>query len=449
MNSPGFPGNVPRSHKYLLPIRYLLVLWLLALSAVAFLDRTNISVAGLQIGREFGIDNAHLGWVFSAFLLGYAAFQIPGGVLVDRFGPRRILTLSVLWWGVFTALTAVVPSGIPGALAALVLTRFLLGAGEATMYPATNQFVERWFPVGERGRANGIIFGGVGLGSSFAPPLVTALILKFGWRASFWICGAIGIVAGLIWYVVARDSPERHPAVSSGELTTILSQREDRPRPSPPIPSRSGDHSADKHRIPWARILRSREVFGLTISYFSFGYIAWIFFSWFYIYLVQVRRLNLRTTALYSMLPFIAMALGSVGGGVVSDWIARRYSARAGRCYFPAAALAVTALLLILGAHAAEAHTATIVLAFGAGALYLSQSCFWSVSADFGGEHAGVVSGMMNTGCQIGGAVTASLTPLIAAHVGWNASFLTAAALGIIGGLAWLMVNPRRRLAAS
>src|ERR1035441_905747 len=129
-----------------LPIRYLLVVWLGVLSAVAYLDRTNISVAGIQIGREFAISNTRLGWVFSAFLIGYASFQIPAGLLARRFGPRRVLAVGGVWWGIFTALTALVPPRIGGAVLLLIVVRFALGAGEATMYPSTSQFVERWFP---------------------------------------------------------------------------------------------------------------------------------------------------------------------------------------------------------------------------------------------------------------------------------------------------------------
>src|SRR5580658_7538690 len=161
-----------------LPVRYLLVVWILILGAIAFLDRTNIAIAGVQIGRDFQIDNTHLGWVFSAFLVGYAAFQIPGGVLARRFGPRRVLALGLVWWGAFTALTALVSPHVAGALYVLLLIRFTLGAGEAILYPCANQFVERWFPIPERGKANGIIFGGSGLGSAVAPPLITAIILR-------------------------------------------------------------------------------------------------------------------------------------------------------------------------------------------------------------------------------------------------------------------------------
>src|SRR5258708_10620425 len=191
-------NNLPRQSPSALPIRYLLVIWLFVLSAVAYLDRTNISIAGIQIGKEFAIDNTHLGWVFSAFLIGYAAFQVPAGLLVHKFGTRLVLTFAVLWWGIFTVLTTLVPPKMSGSILALVLVRFALCSGEATIYPATSQFVERWFPMRERGKANGIIFGGVGVGSGLTPPLVTAIILHYGWRAPFWFHPLVGVIAGTL-----------------------------------------------------------------------------------------------------------------------------------------------------------------------------------------------------------------------------------------------------------
>jgi ACS family glucarate transporter-like MFS transporter len=427
-----------------LPIRYLLVAWIMVLSAVAFMDRTNIAIAGIHLREEFRIDNVHLGWISSAFLIGYACFQIPGGVLARRFGSRRLLAISVMWWGLFIALTAFAPPFVPGALFLLVAIRFSLGAGEAVMFPAANQFVERWFPIAERGKANGIIFAGVGLGAGLSPPLLTAIILAHGWRASFRFCATLGIVAGVVWYLAARNTPEEHPLVRSGELEHIVNGRGDLKRKAVTTDGRP----ESKASAPWGTICRSKEVLAVTFSYFTYGYVAWIFFSWFYIYLAQVRGLNLKTSALYSMLPFIAMTVGSLSGGVASDWLARNYSARAGRCFLPACALGFTAVLLLVGSRAHNAGVASIVLACGAGALYVSQSCFWSVTADYAGQHAGVVSGAMNMGGQVGGAATASLTPLIASHFGWEASFLTAAMLATVGALAWLIVNPDTRLAA-
>jgi ACS family glucarate transporter-like MFS transporter len=168
---------------------------------------------------------------------------------------------------------------------------------------------------------------------------------------------------------------------------------------------------------------------------------------WFYNYLAQARGLNLKTSAVYSMLPFIAMTVGCLLGGSVCDWITGRFGLRPGRCYVPAVAMGFTAIFLVLGSRAQGAAVAVITLACGAGALYLAQSSFWSVAADLAGEHVGVVASMMNMFGQIGGACTATLTPLIAARVGWEWSFVAAAALALLGSILWMVLDPRRGLA--
>jgi MFS transporter, ACS family, glucarate transporter len=418
-------------------VRWLLIFWLFVLSAVAFLDRVNISVAGGSLAQAYHLSNVQLGWVFSAFLIGYAVFQTPGGRLADRLGPRRVLAGGVAWWGVFTALTALVPSGIAHGLLLLVSIRFLLGAGEAVMYPASNQFVARWIPAKERGIANGWIFAGVGAGAGLSPPLVTYVMLHYGWRSSFWLCAAIGVIAGLVWFIIARDSPQEHSGVSPSELALIKQGI-----------LTSEAESKDRPLIPWMNILKSRDVLAVTVSYFTFGYVAWIFFSWFYLYLAQVRNLNLKASAFYAMLPFLAMAAGCAIGGVISDWLTQKYNPRVGRCYFAAIVVAIAGVFLILGAETSGARLASVVLAGGAGALYLAQSSFWSVTADLAESSSGSVSGFMNMGAQIGGALTASLTPAIANRFGWTASFITAAALCALGAVAWTVVDPQRKISA-
>jgi len=411
-----------------------LIFLLFILSSIAFLDRTNISVAGVQMRAEYGLDQIHLGWVFSAFLIGYAAFQVPAGWLAGRIGPRRVLALGVVWWGVFTALTAMVSPALGATLPQLILVRFLLGAGEAVVYPAGNQFVARWIPIQERGKANGWIFAGVGMGSGLTPPLVTAIILWGGWRASFFACAILGMLAGGLWYLMARDRPEDHPGVSAGELAHI--------RGGLPRAAEGGRHPA----TPWGRILSNRNVWGLFVSYFAFGYVVWLFFSWFFIYLAEARQVDLKSSALYSMLPFIAMTICCLAGGVANDAIARRRGLFWGRCGIAIVAFLLTAAFLVAGSIVANTAMAVLILAGGAGATYLAQSSFWSVTADFAGPHTGVVSGFMNMGCQIGGAITASLTPWIAARFGWMAAFDTAAALALVGAIAWLLVDPAKPL---
>src|SRR3984957_13258538 len=284
---PSSPMNVAGSSR----VRWLLVFWLFVLSAVSYLDRVNISIASGSIADAYQLSDVQLGKVFSAMLVGYALFQTVGGRLADRFGPRRVLAWGVAWWGVFTALTAMVPSRIAGALLIFVVIRFLLGAGEAVIYPSANQFVARWIPISERGIANGWIFAGVGAGAGLSPLIITYIMVHYGWRSSFWVCSIIGFAAGAVWFLAARDTPGEHPGVSQAELALIrsgltrgeLSQGE--PKNSP------------KELAPWARVVRSKEVWAITLSYFCYGYVAWIFFAWFFRYLAKVRGLDLKASA--------------------------------------------------------------------------------------------------------------------------------------------------------
>ncbi len=423
-------------------VRWFLVFWLFVLSAVSYLDRVNISIAGGSIVDAYHLTDVQLGKVFSALVAGYALFQTIGGHLADRYGPRRVLTGGVVWWGIFTALTALVPAGAGNALLLFVAVRFLLGAGEAVIYPAANQFVARWIPVRERGIANGWIFAGVGAGAGLSPPLITYLMVHYGWRSSFWVCSLLGLLAGAVWYVAARDTPAEHPRVSATELATIQSGLS----LETPALETSGS-AAQRTLVPWKRVLRSREVWAVTVSYFCYGYVAWIFFSWFYRYLAKVRGLDLKSSAFYSMLPFLAMLVCCLLGGTINDRLTKSHGARLGRCGVAAVSMTLAAIFIACGSQVRGARLASVVLAGGAGALYLSQSSFWSVTADIAGSSSGSVSGFMNMGGQIGGTVTGSLTPWIAARYGWTASFLVAAALCTLGAASWLFVNPLNSLA--
>jgi len=414
-----------------MPIRWLLIFWMFTISAISFLDRVNVSIASRFIQQEFHISDLQLGPVFSSFLVGYALFQAPAGRLADRFGPRLILMLGTIWWGVFTALTALVPAGIPSVLLVLLLVRFSLGTGEAVMFPASNRLVANWIPSQERGLANGFIFAGVGVGAGITPPLVTYIMLHHGWRASFWFSAFLGLLAGAVWFWIARDRPENHPWVTSQEIACI-----EKGLPEPPSELVIGK------ALPWRTIFASKDVLAISFSYFAYGYAAWIFFAWFFKYLSDVRGLDLKSSSYYSMLPFLAMATCSPLGGRISDVLTRRFGKRIGRCGIAVAGIALAALFIALGTQVENARLASVVLAGGAGALYLSQSSFWSVTADMAGASAGSVSGIMNMGGQIGGIVTASLTPLIAHQFSWTASFLVAAGLCAAGALAWLVVDP-------
>ena len=417
-------------------VRWFLVFLLFILSAVSYLDRVNISIAGGSIAESYHLSDVQLGKVFSAMLVGYALFQTVGGRLADRFGPRRVLAAGVMWWGIFTALTAMVPANIAGALLLFVGVRFLLGAGEAVIYPSANQFIARWIPTTERGIANGWIFAGVGAGAGLTPLLITYIMVHYGWRSSFWVCSIIGFAAGAVWFLSARDTPAEHPGVSASELTLIRSGLTQ--------PSLKNDSKA---LLPWRRVMQSKEVWAVTLSYFCYGYVAWIFFSWFYRYLAKVRGLDLKASAFYTMLPFLAMLVCCLLGGAINDRLTKWQGPRVGRCGLAAFAIVLAGIFIAFGSQVQSARLASVVLAGGAGALYLSQSSFWSVTADIAGASSGSVSGFMNMGNQVGAALTASLTPWIASHFGWTTSFLVAAALCLLGAASWLVVDPSRQLA--
>jgi ACS family glucarate transporter-like MFS transporter len=423
-------------------LRWVLIVYVFTISAISYLDRVNISIAGSAVQKDFGLTDVQLGYVFSAFVLAYALFQAPGGRLADIFGPRLVITLGVAWWSVFTALTAMVPVGsslVPAgsamALGLLIAVRFLLGAGEAVVYPASNRLVARWIPTTERGIANGLIFAGVGAGAGVTPPLITYILINYGWHVSFYVCALIGAGAAIGWHILARDDPQGHPFIDRREVEQIEAG----------IPAAA--HAARTRKaLPWGTILGSKDVWFMTLSYFAYGYSAWIFFTWFFRYLNEVRGLDLKSSALYSMLPFIGMAVGSPIGGWIADILTKRHGARIGRCGVGAVSMAGAAVFIALATQVESARLASFVLACGIGIQYLCQSCYWAVTADVAGDSAGSVSGFMNMGAQVGGAITATLTPMIAASFGWTASFLTSAGLCAVGALLWLLLNPDTRL---
>ena len=258
------------------------------------------------MAREYNLSNQQLGWVSlpSSWATCSSSTERKGCGSVRRATDAD--TRSDLVGG--TQLAHAAPLAAAFALPLLLIVRFVLGAGEAVMYPASNRVVAKWIPVSERGIANGLIFMGVGVGAGITPPLVTSVMLRYGWRASFIACGLIGILAGAVWWLIARDSPDAHRSVSASEREHIRAG----------IPA-----STSAPPLSWRQIGASRNVWLLTISYFCYGYSAYIFFTWFFIYLSTVRGMQLKESALYAMLPFIAMAIGSVLGGCLNDRLSK------------------------------------------------------------------------------------------------------------------------------
>jgi len=417
-------------------VRWMMVGLIFLVAAVSYLDRTNISIAAPALKLDLGISDVQLGTIFTAFVLGYALTQPIAGRLADRFGAYRVIALGIVWWSVITAITGLISATFAGAFALMVGIRLLLGIGESVIFPASNRLVANWVPSSERGLANGLIFAGVGFGAGVAPPLVTVIMAEHGWRAAFYASSAIGIVALAIWLLLARERPDTHPFVKPEERAYIEAGRG----------IASEGVASEARMLSWGAILASRQIRLLTLSYFCFGYVAYIFFTWFFTYLSSVRGLDLKSSGIYGMLPFIAMAIASSLGGYASDKLTARFGKRIGRCMPAAIGMALAGLFVALATQVADARLAAVVLALGSGSLYLSQSAFWTLSADLGKSSAGSVSGVMNMGNQIGGATVAQVTPIIAAGFGWNGSFLAAAIAAIVGAVTWLLIDPNATL---
>ena len=349
---------------------------------------------------------------------------------MDRLGPRLVLGFGALWWATFTALTASFPAGFAGAFLLMWSVRFCLGSGESVVFPASNRWVANWIPSAERGLANGLVFAGVGAGSAFAPPLIRYTVAHIGWRVGFWGCGVVGLLAAAAWYWMARDNPDQHSWLNEAERKWIRQG----------IPQQGGALNLPK--LSWGTMLRSKDVWALTISYFCFGYTPGIFFTWFFIYLTRERGVNLQAASYYTMLPFLAMSVGSAVGGWIADIVCKRFGRWWGRCGVAALGMLGAAIFLAAALRVSTAGAASVIMAACAGSLYLGQSAYWALSADFGKGSAGSLSGFMNMGAQLGIAFTAIATPLIAARFGWVAAFLTAAVLILIGAALWLVIDP-------
>ncbi len=411
------------------------ILWFLVLiSVVRSMDAVNFSVAAKQIMPEYGFSNVQMGLLYTVFTAGYALFHIPGGWLGDTVGPRRILTLAILWWSLFTALTAVAGewwlAGMFGPLTSFMIIRFCVGMGEGAAYPNSNRAVASWMASDERARASGLVMSGVGVGYGLAPPVVSWIMLQYGWRVAFYVFGAVGLLLAVVWYRFATDSPEEHARVSPAELARI---RDDGTR-------------MGKAPTPWRAILSHPNVWLLMVANFGFGYGIYIFQSWFYLYLVNVRGFSIMQGGILTTGPFIAVAILGPIGGVCSDALVKRYGLTIGRRAIAITGFLLAALWMYVGAKAENPYTAVFLLSLGDGFLYFGGAAIFGTNIDIAGPHSGTVYGLTAMLLQIGGAIAPTLTPIIADRYGWEAALQLAALLAVFSAFLWLFIDAAKKI---
>jgi MFS transporter, ACS family, glucarate transporter len=400
-----------------------IVFMLCATATAGYICRVNVSTAGPLLMKEFGLSQVEMGRIFSAFLLGYAAFQIPSGALADRIGARRILSLIVWLWVIITVLQTIVGWGpfhttATTAVIAFMAFRFLLGITASPTYPGSAQGVSRWVMPQFQARANGIVIASIGLGSALAPPIVSNIMVTLGWRPALIASAIPALITAVIW-LKFKEPPLTSYSASVKNAAKLT------------------DTSGRSGRI------NSLSFYLLTLSYSLQGYVGYIFVSWFYLYLVQERHFGLLSGAWMSSLPWILSIVSIPLGGLISDRLAAGRSGPVwGRRLVPLTGMAFSGILISIGAHTGSAIIAAVSLAFATALILCVEGPFWAMMMRIAGNKSGTAGGMMNMGSNVGGLISPALTPVIAGWIGWENALHVAAGLAVIGALLWFGIKP-------
>lgn len=412
----------------MIPKRALLVSGTFLLAVLLYVDRICISAAKDGITHDLGLTDKQFGWVLSAFAIGYALFQTPGGWLADKFGPRSILTSVVVLWSAFTGLT-----GWMTGYVSMLVVRFLFGAGEAGGFPCMARAVYSWVPMKERGLVTGINFSGGRIGGALALVLVPWMIQAMGWRNMFHVLMGIGVVWAVAWYAWFRDEPSSHPRISKAELDYIVANRQ--------------QSSPGTSRLPLGAMLASGNMWRVMVQYFCSNFTFFFMLSWLFPFLKKTYQLDPVTAGWYSACTFIAGAIGNIVSGRVIDLIYRSGKWRLSRQLPAMAGFALAAVGVILAAQMNTVGWAVLWLSVAVFGADMTLAPSWAFCTDIGRKHAGAVSGTMNMAGNIGSFVTTLAFPYL---LDWTGSpvtfFYVAAALNILAVFLWLGLKPEQPL---
>ena len=406
--------------------RYRVLGFLFFASIITYVDRICISVAGKTIQEELGLTLEQWGWVLGAFVLSYGLFEVPAGAMGDRIGPRRVLARIVTWWSVFTALTGAVQG-----FKQLVVVRFLFGMGEAGAFPNFSAAISRWFPSHERARAQSIVWMASRVGGAIAPIIVIPLQQAFGWRTSFYIFGAIGIVWAILWFIWFRDYPAEKRGVTARELEEIG----------------AGGTRGAHAKTPWRRLFAQPNLWWIMLMYHANAWCGFFYLTWMHTFLANGRDFTPSDLLSFSWLPFVFGGLANLAGGFTSDALVKRIGLRWGRRLLGFGGLGLAAVFLVLTIFTTDKFLTILWLALAYGCSDFALPVAWAVCLDVGDKHAGVVTGAMNMAGQLGSFLTTVLFGYIVVAFGtYNAPLVPIAIMSLIGALAWLKIDATRPL---
>jgi MFS family permease len=391
---------------------------------ITYVDRVNVSTAASVFGKELNLSNTQIGFVFSAFAYFYLVFQIIGGWIGDKFGPRRTLTVCSFIWAGATVLT-----GLSGGLVSMVIARMLLGLGEGATFPTATRAMSNWTAPGKRGFAQGITHAFARVGNAVTPPLVTWLMLAYTWRGSFIILGIASFLWAILWWWYFRDNPRDHRGITPEELI--------------PLPTYVGVKEAPA--TPWWPLMK--RMAPVTVVYFCYGWTLWLFLSWIPQYFLHNYQMNLKNSAVFASGVFFAGVLGDWLGG----WMTDRLLQKTGNLTKSRSIMvvvcnlaALASLLPILFVH--DVTVAAVCLSLGFFFAEMTIGPMWAIPMDIAPKFSGTASGMMNTGS----ALAAIISPVVAGWIidrtgNWDYPFIGSMGLMLVGALLAFTMKPQQK----
>jgi MFS family permease len=461
-------------------VRFVVLAFVCTLALITYLDRVCIMRVQGPMKEELHLDDIQMGWVFSAFLFGYALFEIPGGWMGDVWGARRVLGRIVLWWSAFTALTGCVWYFSPGSsfsvllfgyplvstFGLLVLVRFLFGAGEAGAFPNINRVTRTWFPTRERGSAQGAVWMCARLGGAVAPAVTGALAGALGWRQAFWALGGLGVAWSIVFLAWFRDRPEQVRACNAAERARI---RETTWHATPAVSADAitvqetslrvdqPDASTVTHHAwpPLALLVTNVSAIAVCVAAFSVCFPFSFYLTWQPKFYEEAFGLSAEQSEIWTGLPYVCGAFGALVGGWLSDQLIRRTGSRRwGRALVGMAGFGGAGLCMLAASLATDARVAGTLLCAAMFVNDLAIPTIWAALADIGGRFVGTLSGLSNMVGNIGGAISPVLIPVVLTRLGhlpaaerWQHVFVGMAAVWFVAAASWLFIDAGKPLA--
>jgi ACS family glucarate transporter-like MFS transporter len=383
--------------------------------------------------KEFSFSKIEIGWMQTIFFIGYSLMQIPGGMLAEIFGHRRIVTLAVSWWSAFTALTA-----YGSGLVSFLLIRGLFGLGEGPIFPSFTSFIYEWYNKTEKAKASSLFLSGVFLGPVVGPSVTVGLMLAFGWRSVFVIFGLAGFIFALVWWLFDTQTPGENKRVNEAELSHIRGGGIVDPAKA----------AGEKPKMaPWRSFMGKKQFWAIAVQYFLTDYVMYVFLAWLPLYLMEAQKFSLQSMGMAASLPWLALSITTMTTGIIADkMVAAGMSKHKARTLFGTAGLFCCCVFLYLGAIARVPWQNVLWMTLSLGSLGFTFNASWAACLDLGGKFSGSVSGWMNLWGNIGGILAPITTAWLATKYGWEAAITATAASATIGIVSWLLVMPDKPL---